>query len=582
MNSPTSLVTLLLPELILVAVASFLFLLGLSNKSGTRRLAPWVAIAALAAVFVIQLFRVGVITGTTQYDAYGGVARDGLTTYGTVRAADFTQYVKLVTVSIGMLLVLLAWPAGREATGNASLNFGPDAGEFFALMLLSITGVLLVAGANDIMLLFLGIELASIPTYIMVSLSRPLPVAQEAGVKYFFLGAFAAAIMLFGFSYLYGTTGSTNLHEIMRRLHPGPGITRITLDPWQSLAVLMLVVGFAFKMAAVPLHFYAGDVYQGAATPVTAFLSFIPKASGFAALIKLLFAVGGPFWLLPEPLVRPNGTGLLWILAILTMTFGNVLGLLQYNVKRVMAYSSIAHTGYMLAALAAVGAGQYAGPTDIASNGVAAVLFYLTAYGITNIGAFGVLELLPAKDGRSSAETFEDLAGQGRRHVGLGLSMAVCCFSLTGIPLTVGFLGKLMIIKPALAAVQAANTPAAQAIHTSMTWLVIFVMLNAAISAAYYLRIVATLFLRTEEHPHPGAIPPSAAFAHGSTPITLAVFFSIFGTLLFGIVPQATDALGGNAVNAAQLESWYPLPPPPTQPATTAPATTTPSVATTR
>jgi NADH:ubiquinone oxidoreductase subunit 2 (subunit N) len=146
--------------------------------------------------------------------------------------------------------------------------------------------------------------------------------------------------------------------------------------------------------------------------------------------------------------------------------------------------------------------------------------------------------------------------------------MAVCCFSLTGIPLTVGFLGKLLIIKPALAAVFTADTPAAQAIHTSMTWLVVLVMLNAAISAAYYLRIVATLFLRTEDHPHPGAIPPSAVFAHGSTPITLAVFFSIFGTLLFGMIPQATDALGTTASNAAELERWYPPAPAATQPTT--------------
>src|SRR6185503_16899398 len=285
---------------------------------------------------------------------------------------------------------------------NPAMSYGQDAGEFFALMLLSLTGVLLVAGANDIMLLFLGIELASIPTYIMVSISRPLAVAQEAGVKYFFLGAMSAALMLFGFSYLYGTTGSTNLYEIMQKLHPAGWEQRPSLSPWQTLAVLMLIAGFAFKMAAVPLHFYAGDVYQGAATPVTAFLSFVPKTSGFVALIKLLFAVGGPNWLLPEPLVKSNGTGLIWILAILTMTVGNVLGLLQYNVKRVLAYSSIAHTGYMLVALAALAAPM--GPAR--NEAIRGVLFYLAAYGIMNAGAFGVLILLPARDGNGSAEMF--------------------------------------------------------------------------------------------------------------------------------------------------------------------------------
>ncbi|HEY7115624.1 MAG TPA: NADH-quinone oxidoreductase subunit N [Tepidisphaeraceae bacterium] len=565
---PTSLVSLLLPEVILTVVASSLFLLGLSTRAGARKATPVIALVALGLVFAIQLGRIG--GGQVGYDTYGGVARDGAK-YGTVRVAEFTQYVKLITAGVGMLLVLLAWPTNREATGNGSLNFGADAGEFFALMLLSITGVFLVAGANDIMLLFLGIELASIPTYIMVSLSRPSPVAQEAGVKYFFLGAFAAAIMLLGFSYLYGTTGSTNLYEIMHKLHPRPGggeavagAGAVTLTAWQSLAVLMLVAGFAFKMAVVPLHFYAGDVYQGAATPVTAFLSFVPKTTGFIALIKLLFALGGPNWLLSDPIVRPNGTGLLWVLAVLTMTFGNVLGLLQYNIKRVMAYSSIAHSGYMLVALSAVAASRYtSGGGALASTGVQAVLFYLAAYGIMNVGVFAVLQLLPAKDGRGSAETFEDLAGTGRRHVALGLAMAVCCFSLTGIPLTVGFMGKLMIVKPALAAASAAGADGgASPIHGAMAWLAAITMVNAAISAAYYLRIVATMFLRGDEHIHPhtphlpaaGTLPPPVIFVHGALPISAAVILSVGGTLMFGAVPGATDLLGSQVVKASRID----------------------------
>src|SRR5947199_64884 len=205
-----------------------------------------------------------------------------------------------------------------------------------ALLLLAICGVFLVASANDMMLLFLGIELASIPTYIMVSISRPLPVAQEAGVKYFFLGAMSAAIMLFGFSYLYGTTGMTSLAEISSLLHPSHGASGPTT--WQLLAIVMLLAGFAFKIAAVPLHAYAGDVYQGAATPVTALLAFVPKTSGFIAIIKILAAVGGQQWIVPDVVFK-----LLWVIAVLTMTFGNALGLLQFNIKRVLAYSSVAH-----------------------------------------------------------------------------------------------------------------------------------------------------------------------------------------------------------------------------------------------
>ena len=239
---------------------------------------------------------------------------------------------------MAILFVFLAWPTNENFTGNAALDVGYEVGEFFALMLLAVAGIFLVASANDIILLFLGIELASIPTYIMVSISRPLPVAQEAGVKYFFLGAMAAAVMLFGFSYLYGTTGSTSLSEIGKNFHPGLGEGE---SAWQLLAFIMLMMGFSFKLAAVPLHSYAGDVYEGAATPVTAFLAFVPKTSGMVALIKILLLVVGSSYTTPDLLIK-----LLWVVAVLTMTFGNVLGLLQANIKRVFAYSSVAQRIY--------------------------------------------------------------------------------------------------------------------------------------------------------------------------------------------------------------------------------------------
>ncbi|MEZ0263143.1 MAG: NADH-quinone oxidoreductase subunit N [Phycisphaerae bacterium] len=582
----TSLVSLLLPELVLIVAAALLFMVGLSNKAGARRAAPWVAMVALLAVFLIQWSRVGVREGGTagtQYDSLGGFPA-GTTAgaaYGTVRAFEFAEYVKLIVAGVGAMLVLLAWPTNRDSTGNTALQFEQDAGEFFGLMLLSLAGASLVAGANDIMLLFLGIEMASIPTYVMVSLSRRAPVAQEAGVKYFFLGAMAAAVMLFGFSYLYGTTGSTNLYEIGQKIRAGVGVTEApVLNPWQTLAVLMLVAGFAFKMAAATLHFYAGDVYQGAATPVTAFLSFVPKATGFVALVKLLFALGGSAWALPEPLVKANGTGLLFVLAIITMTVGNVLGLLQYNVKRTLAYSSVAHTGYMLVALAALGVG----PADRRGDALMAVLFYLAAYGVMNVGAFGVLMLLPGRDGKNSAETFEDIAGHGRRHVPLALAMSICCFSLIGLPLTVGFIGKVMLIKPALGAATGGG-----AASTAMTWLVVITVVNAAVSAAYYLKIVAHLFLRGEDvhlqaghaivepagahavhehpetHPHSGGLlggphileahpyPPGAE--RGPLPILLAVALSVGGVLMLGMVPPAIELMGARAKSATLIEA---------------------------
>src|SRR5688572_6420348 len=198
------LLSLILPEIALVTVACGLFLIVVSHRAASRRLAPVLALAALAAVFGWQLYQVASV-------AYPAAVTDP---WKTVNVGHFALYVRLLASGVGIVLVLLAWPTNRDATGSASMNFGAESGEFFALMLLSIAGVFLVAVANDIILLFLAVELASIPTYIMVSISRPLPAAQEAGVKYFFLGAMAAAVMLFGFSYLYGTTGKTKLHEI--------------------------------------------------------------------------------------------------------------------------------------------------------------------------------------------------------------------------------------------------------------------------------------------------------------------------------------------------------------------------------
>ncbi len=472
----------LAPELMLTGIACILFLLGCSNKRSSRQMAPFLALIALVFI-LIPVFARRNVARIESLDS--PVIVDGL-----------AHFIRALTPLVAILLLLLAWPTNREQTGNSALEYGNDGGEFFALFLLSIAGLMLVSVSNDLILLFLALELVSIPTYIMVSISRPLAVAQEAGVKYFFLGALSVALMLFGFSYLFGATGQINMPKIGAVLQQTIADTG-NLTSWQKLGVLLVILGLAFKMAAFPLHFYAGDVYEGAATPVTAFLAFVPKTAGFVALVKILTMVGGNnFSLLPRQM-----SWLLWALAALTMTAGNVLGLLQSNVKRVLAYSSIAHTGYMLvgaAALSRVVDGKPVGP-----EALGAILFYLAAYGLMNAAAFGVLMLLPSRDGENSAETFDDLAGQGRRHVGLGLAMAVACFSLIGIPLTVGFVGKLFLIVPAL--------------RSGMTLLVIVLVVNAAISAAYYLRIVATLFLRPAPSPeHEGAVMISAPLSHSS------------------------------------------------------------------
>ncbi len=519
----------ILPEIILAATACVLFMLGMSSKVISRRIAAELALVAVVTVFVLQCF----VTAHPRPPSMDPGA--------AVYVQSLSQYIKLITAGMGILLVLLNMPTNAQRTGGSAIDTGHDTAEFFALLLLSLCGLCIVASANDLILLFLGIELASIPTYIMVSISRPLPVAQEAGLKYFFLGAMSAAVMLFGFSYLYGTTGTTSLDQITGVFFQQNG----HWSQWQTLAVLMLVGGFAFKMAAVPLHTYAGDVYQGAATPVTALLSFVPKTSGFIALIKVLFAVGGGTWNVPTPVIN-----VLWALAALTMTVGNTLGLLQFNLKRTFAYSSVAHTGYMLVGITALASLGHANGIDHArlqSLALQGILFYLAAYGVTNIASFGVLQLLPARHARpaTSAETYDDIAGQGLKHVGLGLAMAVACLSLTGIPLTVGFLGKIYLVQTAVY-----TGPGV----ASMVVLSVILWVNAAISAGYYLRIIAALFLRAEPTHFSGNAPAGgiARLVHPPS-VVLAVLLSVIVTLLLGTFPVATAALTRRVTDAADM-----------------------------
>ena len=525
------------PEVILAITACVLFLLGTSSKVFSRKIAAELALVVLIFIFVTQCYR------TTQFD------KPIMDSGAAVHTQPFSEYIKLITSGVGALLVLLNMPTNRDATGGNASDFGGDTAEFFGLLLLSLAGLCVVASANDLILLFLGIELASIPTYIMVSISRPLPVAQEAGLKYFFLGAMSAAVMLFGFSYLYGTTGSTSLDQITGIFGPhavqtgasiGSTVSVFVTDKWtdwQTLAVLVMLGGFAFKMAAFPMHFYAGDVYQGAATPVTAFLSFVPKTSGFVALIKVLYAVGGGHWAVPDSIIT-----VLAVIAAITMTMGNILGLVQHNVKRTLAYSSVAHTGYMLVGITAlVAAGKYGGDAaSIQASALQGVLFYLAAYGITNVAAFGVLQLLPSRHNRpaTSAETFEDIAGQGRKHIALGLAMTVACLSLTGIPLTVGFLGKIYLALPAARA--------------NLIWLSIVLWVNAAISAAYYLRIVISMFLRSE--PSQMISGPTAGPLRLPQPasVVLAVMLSAILTLLLGTV--CPGVLSSRVTEAAKMQ----------------------------
>ena len=524
---------IILPEIILVTAACALFLIGFLGTRGNGRVAASLALLGVAGALVVAFlqYRNGVV---------------GADLYQNFRVNEFGLFIRVAALAIGMLLLLLSWPWGDKAEGNASVHYGEDAGEYFGLILLALTGLILVPSANDLIVLFMAIELASIPTYILVAAGRPIAAAQEAGVKYFFLGAMAAAVMLMGFAYLYGTTGTTNLHEIglifsgQKELANGAPLT----TPWQLLAGVLLIVGIGFKLAAVPMHAYVADVYQGAATPVTALIGFVPKATGTIALTKVLYVFAGASgaWM-----VAPQLGKLVWILAVLTMTVGNLLALSQSNVKRMLAYSSVAHSGYLLAGLAFVLMGQ----GDHRVEALQAVLFYLVVYGLASTAAFGALQWIPSRRAivigdrefaapATTAETMDDLAGVGRSRPVVAMILAVAALSLVGMPLTGGFWGKYYLLAPVFSGFDAG--------HANAGWLMtlaIFILVNSAISAVYYLSIVGALFNRAASDAPEPAVHTTPLVAAASVVLTaLAVLF-------FGVVLRATQGLATQAAGAA-------------------------------
>ena len=501
------------PEVMLLAGACLCIVVGLWNRPTLRRLTPWVAgVALLAAAYSV----------CTQ--PLPGAAASLIPSLANL--STFVGFVKFAVCVVGLLLLLVAagvtdsLPQMRDiASGQAPFDPGQVcSGEFLAFFLISLTGAMLVAGADDLIWLFLALELTSLPTYIMVAISRDRPAAQEAAVKYFFLGALAAAVFLYGFTLIYGATGFTDLGDIAAFIRTLT-LTHQALPPLLLAGMVLALLGVSFKIAAAPMHFYVADVYQGAATPVAAFLAFVPKAAGFVALTILL----EPFWRSgPLP---PALSWLLVIMAAATMTVGNVLGLLQSSVKRVLAYSSIAHSGYMLVGLAA-------GPAVVGSphaldNGIAAVLFYLMAYAAATIGAFAVLGCLRSQG--EDAETFDDLAGLARRHPGLAAVMAVSVLSLIGLPPLAGFLGKIYLFGSALSHSHD---------HPEFLYLVILAVLNSAVSAVYYLHIAATCFFG-EPNPHTHALRAPARVLGAALAAAVAIALGLFGGYLINVTAAA-------------------------------------------
>jgi len=501
------------PEIILLTGACACLVTGLSRSPLARRATVLTAAAALALSGLVAL-------GALFEQSGRGLA----------------GFIQLIVPAIGLLLLLLVMGAerARAETAEPAEAFDPRrsvSGEIHAFFLFSLVGVMLTAGVTDLVWLFLALELTSLPTYVLVATARRQPRTHEAAVKYFFLGALATAVFLYGFSLMYGATGFTDFEGIRRTV-----VEAGAAGPVLTTGLILALLGLAFKIAAVPMHFYAADVYEGADLAITAVLAFVPKAAGILAMAILLSTVG---WaLIPEAV-----TATLWILAALTMTVGNVMALLQENLKRMLAYSSVAHSGYLLVGLLA---GPAALEGQTLGDGVAAVLFYLPVYGLATLAAFAVVGSL-RRPGGEEAENLGELAGLARRHPLLAAVMLASMLSLIGLPPMAGFIGKIYLF--------------GAAIEAGYVGLVVIAVLNSAISAVYYLRVVSTCYFGA---PEPDA-PPVAAPPARLLAATCAAAFA----LLLGLA-------GGPLVRAAREATGPgPLPPAPTASAETATATAT-------
>ncbi len=501
----TETVRLLTPEIVLIVAAVAIYLGGAFWAARW----PWSWIAACAII----------LAGAALW------AQLGPTASGKPLILDsLAWHARWLALALALLLVPLSSRAMSD--GNEPESMGS--------LLLAVVGLMLVSQAGDLIVLFVGLELISIPTYVLLYLGRRDVQSQESAAKYFFLSVLASAILLYGFSFAYGVSGSTELAAVRTALG-GANEMRAGFGPLARLAFVLVLAGLCFKITAVPFHFYAPDVYQGATHPNAALLSVIPKAAGLVAMVRVL--------LLPMPGLEPQSWRIVLILAALTMTFGNVMALWQNDLRRLLAYSAIAHGGYMLMGLA-VGLAEPISAGDW--NGIAAMWFYLVTYAAATIGAFAALESLGRADHRIDA--VDELAGLAHTRPAAAALLAVFMFSLAGIPLLAGFWGKFFVFGSALSVADAALRP----------WfitLAVIGVLNAAVAAAYYLRIVAVMYFRTP----PATIRPSGGRGAWWTAVVCAIFVVGIGLYCRPLLRAANDAVGDQPRPAADIRFLHPL-----------------------
>ncbi|MFH1906977.1 MAG: NADH-quinone oxidoreductase subunit N [Chloroflexota bacterium] len=436
----------LLPLAVLTGWACILLLVDLFIPKGRKGLTALLAAVGLALTLGLTLAQAGRTTS-----GFGGmVVLDG-----------FSTFLNILFLATGLLGIAIAYGYLKR--------MDLERGEYYVLMLFSISGMMLMAQAADLIVIFLALELLSIPLYVLAAFARPRADSEEAGLKYFLLGAFATGFVVYGIALVFGATANTSLVGIVSAVNLSGSFVDVYNPTLMLIGAALILVGFSFKVAAVPFHMWTPDVYQGAPTPVTGFMAVGAKAAGFAALLRVFVTA--------FPSLDVDLVPVLWALAALTMVIGNLIAISQTNIKRMLAYSSIAHAGYILMAFVPYGQPQ------VMPDAVASALFYLVAYALTSFGAWSVVIALEKPDAQGLE--ISDYAGLGRRKPALAAAMTIFMLSLTGMPPTLGLVGKFYLFRTV--------------IEGGFIGLAVIGVLTSLISAYYYLRVVVTMYMREGE-----------------------------------------------------------------------------------
>jgi NADH-quinone oxidoreductase subunit N len=484
LTAPSTNVSVILPELV-VATAGVIIMLYDSFMPRQKAVSGAIAIVGLVIAGVLL---VGLWGGNAPALSWGGmIANDNL----RLSFSFVFLFVTAITVLVSTIWV------ERESV---------PVGEYHALLMFATFGMMMMSAGNDLVVIFLGLETSSIATYVMAGLRKGDLKSNESSMKYFILGSFASAFLLYGMALTYGATGSTNLSVIADKVS-APNFPALLL-----IGGAMMIVGFGFKVALAPFHVWTPDVYEGAPTPITGFMAAGPKAAALASFLRV-FVLGFPLvsGVAVSAYLHESWISALSVLAIITILFGNVAAILQDNVKRMLAYSSIAHAGYAMVGFIGAGLAKSAATRDEA---IATVAFYMVTYSITNLGAFAIVGLLGQRNDRRSE--FEDYNGIGFKAPVLSFSLSLFMLSLLGLPLTAGFMGKVLVFGPALAS----GNPL-------VTILVVVAVIGSAISAYYYLRLIVVMFFRDRVTEWAAPKMPAG--------LATALLITVLGVLYFGI-----------------------------------------------